>query len=623
MSTATSTLRLILLGEDKSGSKAIKGVGDEAVKSSSKMDKFHKVGAAAGRGLAIGLAAAGAAAVSMTKKASEDEQAASRLANTLKRAAGATDQQVKSTEDWITTQGKAYGVTDDDLRPALARLAVATHDVGKAQKLASLAMDVSAGTGKSLEQVSTALAKAQNGNVAGLARLGIQTKDSTKDTAALERAQISLKSAQQAYTAAVKAHGKRSSEASIAADKLHLAQENVGAATQKTKAITIDAGEAYKRLGDAYGGAASKNAETAAGKQKIMAVQLSELQEKIGYALIPVMSKLVDIGMKVIGWVDRNTKLAGILVAVIGGLAAVTWAVSAATKAWAAITKVATAAQWLWNAAMDANPIALVVLALVALGVGLVIAYKKSATFRAIVQGALHGVLAAGRAVAGFFTHDIPVAFGKVKMAASNAISWVKSHWPLILAILTGPFGLAVLVIAKNWSKIKDGASNAVAFIKGKFGDFISFIASIPGKIIGMQERFLSAGKALGSRIITGLFNGLKAIGGFAGDLAGAIKGAVNSALHLPFTIHGPGPLPDFTIPAFAKGGIVTRPTIGLIGEAGPEAIIPLGRGGGMGGSAGHDLGTVKLELTLDGKTMQTALLRVKRTNGGLALGLA
>ena len=36
-------------------------------------------------------------------------------------------------------------------------------------------------------------------------------------------------------------------------------------------------------------------------------------------------------------------------------------------------------------------------------------------------------------------------------------------------------------------------------------------------------------------------------------------------------------------ITAFAGGGIVTRPTLGLVGEAGPEAIVPLGRGGGMG----------------------------------------
>ncbi len=36
-------------------------------------------------------------------------------------------------------------------------------------------------------------------------------------------------------------------------------------------------------------------------------------------------------------------------------------------------------------------------------------------------------------------------------------------------------------------------------------------------------------------------------------------------------------------VTAFARGGIVTRPTLGLVGEAGPEAVVPLGRGGAMG----------------------------------------
>lgn len=54
-----------------------------------------------------------------------------------------------------------------------------------------------------------------------------------------------------------------------------------------------------------------------------------------------------------------------------------------ASKAWAA-------AQWLLNAAMTANPISLVIVALAALVAGIVIAYKQSTTFRDIVNGAAH-----------------------------------------------------------------------------------------------------------------------------------------------------------------------------------------------------------------------------------------
>jgi len=49
--------------------------------------------------------------------------------------------------------------------------------------------------------------------------------------------------------------------------------------------------------------------------------------------------------------------------------------------------------------------------------------------------------------------------------------------------------------------------------------------------------------------------------------------------------IPGGDPVPDLPkIPRLAKGGIVTQPTLALIGEAGPEAVVPLNKMGGMGG---------------------------------------
>lgn len=584
MSAASNTLRLILIGEDKSASKTVKGVGDETDKSSKKMQTFHKVGAAAGIALAGGLALAGKAAFDMTKKAADDAQAASKLANTIHKTTGATKSQQAAVEDWITAQGKATGVTDDELRPALSKLVVATHSVSKAQHLAMLAQDVSIGTGKSLESVSFALAKAQNGNVTGLSRLGVATK-------------------------------------------------NADGSTKSLNAITKD-------LANTYGGAAAKNADTAAGKQKILTTQYAELQEQIGAQLLPVMSKLLGVGLRIVGWISDNTRVAGIIVGVLGALVGVTWAVSAATKAWAAVTKIAAGVQWALNAAMDANPIGLVVIAIAALVFALIVAYKKSETFRNIVNASFHAVQKVVGAVVGFIkahwkllfvalTGPIGLAmlviakhWSKIMAGVGNVIGFIRSHWKLLLAILAGPFGVAVLLIVRNFDKIRSAASSVADFVRGQFGNVVDFMRGIPGKIAAMAGAYLSAGKSLGSHIISGIFSGLKAIGGFAGDLAGSIKGAVNSALHLPFTIHGPGPLPDFTIPAFAKGGIVTKPTIGLIGEAGPEAVIPLGRGGGLGSGSGGDLGTITLDVTQDGKTIQRKLLTLKRTNGGLALGL-
>src|SRR5690606_23192927 len=73
---------------------------------------------------------------------------------------------------------------------------------------------------------------------------------------------------------------------------------------------------------------------------------------------------------------------------------------------------------------------------------------------------------------------------------------------------------------------------------------------------------------------------------GFINRLIGAWNGLTFSVgggsflgVSIPSLSFGTPDLP--TIPLLAKGGIVTRPTIAMIGEAGPEAVVPLGRGVG------------------------------------------
>lgn len=86
----------------------------------------------------------------------------------------------------------------------------------------------------------------------------------------------------------------------------------------------------------------------------------------------------------------------------------------------------------------------------------------------------------------------------------------------------------------------------------------------------------------------------VNAVGGFAARLLGSmafpVVGNVANILQglpdLGKLIGGsnsPAPA-GLNIPRMASGGIVTSPTLALIGEAGPEAVVPLGKGGGMGG---------------------------------------
>lgn len=169
-----------------SGSKEVQTFGD-------KLTGFGKVAGAAF--LAAGVAAAayaGKLAIDGVKAAIEDEAAQLRLATSLKNVTGATEAQIKATEDYILKTSLATGITDDELRPSLDRLVRSTGDVRKAQELQTLALNIAAGTGKSLAQVSEALAKANDGNFTALKRLGggideniIKSKDFTAATLAL------------------------------------------------------------------------------------------------------------------------------------------------------------------------------------------------------------------------------------------------------------------------------------------------------------------------------------------------------------------------------------------------------------------------------------------------------
>jgi hypothetical protein len=91
----------------------------------------------------------------------------------LRNVAGATDETIEKTLAYTRATELATGVTEDELRPSLNRLTIATGSVQKAIQLQTLALNVSAGSGKSLEAVTQALAKAQEGNTASLVRLGI------------------------------------------------------------------------------------------------------------------------------------------------------------------------------------------------------------------------------------------------------------------------------------------------------------------------------------------------------------------------------------------------------------------------------------------------------------------
>jgi hypothetical protein len=194
---------------------------------------------------------------------------------------------------------------------------------------------------------------------------------------------------------------------------------------------------------------------------------VQEIAAFIGVQVVPVLADFTK-------WLKENSTVVG---AVAVGVAAMVVAfkayhltlaiVAAATKAYAAV-------QAALNVVMALNPIGVVVLALVGLAAGLIYAYKKSETFRNIVN-----------AVFGAVRDEAVEVFDAVVGAVRTAIDWVQANWPLLLAILTGPFGLAVLVIARNWDSIKSAAQTALRFVVMKVLDFAGSVVSGAAKAFG------------------------------------------------------------------------------------------------------------------------------------------
>ena len=418
----------------KEAEKGFKDLEGAQAKAKYALGKANKYAAVALAGLVAGLGDA-------VKGAMEDENAQLLLARQLQKTTGATDKQVKSVEAYITQQGKLKGVTDDELRPALAGLVRATGSIAEAQKAANLAMDVAAAKGVSLESVTKTLERAYGGNYTALAKLSPELRGMIKDGASLD--------------------------------------------------------EVMAAMSATFGGAATDSANTAAGSMKRLGVALGEAKEGVGAALLPILEKALPVLQKFAEWAQNNPTLITAVAAAFGVLAA---------------------SVVLVNAAMALNPVVLITAGIIALGVALVVAYKKFDTFGNVVRTVVNGV-------AGYFEF---MANAYIKM---------------------------INLVIKGINLIKPGKD-------------ISPIGSV-------------------------------SFGRLGGDGAPAGDGG-----------NGFGNLTKM-----ATGGIVTSPTMALIGEAGPEAVRPLNKAGGLGMNITVNAGLVSTPDQI-GQDIIAAIQKAQRRSG-------
>mgnify|MGYP000337922561 CR=1 FL=1 len=150
------------------------------------------------KGLAKGLLAVYSAqkilsyAKASVKAFAEDDKAATSLGVTLKNLGLAYGANIGTVNGFISRLEMQTGVLDDELRPAMDRLLRATGDVAKSQELLNLALDIAAGTGKSVTQVSQSLQKAYLGQTQALGRLGVGLSRAELTSSSFEEIQARL-----------------------------------------------------------------------------------------------------------------------------------------------------------------------------------------------------------------------------------------------------------------------------------------------------------------------------------------------------------------------------------------------------------------------------------------------
>tara|TARA_Y100000310_G_scaffold50965_3_gene47067 strand:- start:5106 stop:6599 length:1494 start_codon:yes stop_codon:yes gene_type:complete len=321
--------------------------------------------------------------------------------------------------------------------------------------------------------------------------------------------------------------------------------------TSESTGLTFDkTADFSERLAEVFGvveGAAEANADPMTQLGNTM----GDVSESIGAALlptlIPLVEKLGEIAVKVQDWMKENEGLikvlAPILIAVVG-IAVVLGPILILLPLLSSGIGILTGAFVFLNLSMAPVLIAVAAIAL-AIGAGIVI-WKNWDNIMSVIR----------------------VSFEKVKAVFGNVVRVMETLYRSKLGWILpgGPLIKAILFLKDNWDTVWDGM---VAVVQVAWDSIKSIVSGVIGAVMKPVDLLFDAITKIieGIGKIAGLVSKIPG-GGVVGDVAGKVFGGLKS------------------FAGFAEGGIVRRPTLGLVGESGPEAVIPLNRagGGGLGG---------------------------------------
>ena len=340
-----------------------------------------------------------------------------------------------------------------------------------------------------------------------------------------------------------------------------------------------------------FGGSGAAYADTFAGKQELIGHKLGEVTEKIMAGLMPAIEDMIDQGLEFANWASENSELIGFLAGAVGILAGSILVINGVWKTFSAVQGIATAAQWASNAAWLASPttwIVLGIVAAIALLVGIVWLLIEnwdgiSAWFGELWTNIWNGIQAFFGWVTEGFLNFTPLGL-------------IIKNWDAITQFFQG-----------FWDGLVNGAAVAVDWIGTHVTNIVEFFTSIPDRVGEAWNGLIGLIQGVMVNVTNFVIDAWNnTVGGLSFELPWFLGGS---------TISFPR-LNNIVIPALAAGGIVTAPTLALIGEAGPEAVVPLSRAReyGMGGGSGSMTADITLEL--DGRALYRGLKRVELREG-------
>jgi phage-related protein len=500
---ADKSLVFNILAKDKA-SREFEKVGGAAENAGRKGEKFGK--------LLAGAAVAGVGALAAVVKTGfgelQDYQAGfAQTQSVIKSTGSAAGVSAAHVEDLASKIQGYSGQTDDAIVSGQNMLLTFTNiknGVGAGNDIFDQTTSIMADMSQAMGQDTTTSAK----------QLGKALNNPIKGVSALQKVGVTFSDSQKATIKRLQETGDVAG-----AQKVILAE------------LTKEFGGSAKAFGDSGPGQIAKAKRS-----------FEDVSQNVATALLPVLTNLMKlINDKLIpafktatDFVIKHKSVIVPLAAVLGTLAGAVYLIITAQKIWIAV-------QTAWNIVMLANPLGLIIAGIAALVAGVIIAYKHSATFRTIVQGAFKAV-----------TTAFQVLWDVIKAG----FNWIKDHWKLILAILTGPIGAAVIFITSHWDTI------------------VSTVKALPGRI-----------SSAASGMWDGIKNAFRSAINWIIDKWNGLEFKIPSVnTHIPGVGHVGGfSLGTPNIPRLAQGGIIPATPGGrliIAGEGGrDEEIRPLGRG--------------------------------------------